>query len=68
MGKLTQLAHLYCKRNYNLIELGSMGAEKPHIYPAFSPHGILILGDGVTVKFFVNNANEYVGLVGSVAT
>lgn len=66
-NKLFALTRLvpFCERNYNLIELGSKGTGKSHIYSEFSPHGILISGGEVTVpKLFVNNSTGKIGLVG----
>lgn len=66
-NKLLALVRLipFCERNYNLIELGSKGTGKSHIYSEFSPHGMLISGGEITVpKLFVNNSNGKIGLVG----
>jgi ATP-dependent Lon protease len=66
-SKLIQLARLipFCENNYNMIELGSKGTGKSHIYSELSPHGILISGGEVSkAKLFVNNSNNEIGLVG----
>ena len=66
-NKLLALVRLipFCERNYNLIELGSKGTGKSHIYSEFSPHGMLISGGEITVpKLFVNNSTGKIGLVG----
>jgi ATP-dependent Lon protease len=64
---LLQLARLipFVENNYNLIELGSKGTGKSHVFSELSPHGILISGGEVSkAKLFVNNSNGEIGLVG----
>jgi ATP-dependent Lon protease len=66
--KLIQLTRLvaFCERNYNLMELGSKGTGKSHVFSELSPHGMLISGGEITVpKLFVENRRPYnLGLVG----
>ena len=66
--KFIQLTRLiaYCERNYNLMELGSKGTGKSHVFSELSPHGMLISGGEITVpKLFVENRRPYnLGLVG----
>ena len=66
-SKLLQLTRLvpFVENNYNLIELGSKGTGKSHIFSELSPHGILISGGEVSkAKLFVNNSSGEIGLVG----
>ncbi len=66
--KFIQLTRLiaFCERNYNLMELGSKGTGKSHVFSELSPHGMLISGGEITVpKLFVENRRPYnLGLVG----
>ena len=66
--KFNQLTRLiaFCERNYNLMELGSKGTGKSHVFSELSPHGMLISGGEITVpKLFVENRRPYnLGLVG----
>ena len=66
--KFNQLTRLiaFCERNYNLMELGSKGTGKSHVFSELSPHGMLISGGEITVpKLFVENRRLYnLGLVG----
>jgi ATP-dependent Lon protease len=66
-SKLIQLTRFvpFCENNYNMIELGSKGTGKSHIFSEMSPHGILISGGEVSkAKLFVNNSTGEIGLVG----
>ena len=53
------------ENNYNLVELGSRGTGKSHIYKEISPNSILVSGGQTTVaNLFYNMGTKQVGLVG----
>lgn len=55
----------FCECNYNLIEFGFKGIGKFYVYFEFLFYGILVLGGEVIVfKLFVNNFSGKIGLVG----
>ena len=53
------------ENNYNLVELGSRGTGKSHVYKEISPNSILVSGGQTTVaNLFYNMGTKQVGLVG----
>jgi ATP-dependent Lon protease len=54
----------FVKRNYNLVELGSRGTGKSHLFRQISPYAHLMSGGKATVaRMFVNMASGQRGLV-----